>query len=143
MKKKSLIIAAIVFPALAALLLVTSMIVGSVQKIRRFDSIETRVKTSITANELQAWAVQILAKPMDASGAGVDVADLVPDRLKNLYDRPPSAIAHADRENRPGSVTIMWGGGFIGHCGFDLGSTNYDLGRGKEWQPGVYFWKTQ
>lgn len=143
MKRRKLILAASIFAGIAALLLITSEIVSGVMKIRRFDSIEARVKASITSDELQAWAVGILAKPLDASGGGVDVAALVPENLKNLYDRLPSAIANADREDRPGSVTILWGGGFIGHCGFDLGSTNYDLGRGEQWQPGVYFWKTQ
>ena len=62
--------------------------------------------------------------------------DLLTRRIARL-----GIFIHAATTNSPGSVMLMWGGGFIGHCGFEIGPTNFISYRdGHKWKDGVYFW---
>jgi hypothetical protein len=65
-----------------------------------------------------------------------------PAQLLALYRHPPYIQVQEANTNSPASVFLMWGGGFIGHCGFEIGATNFVSHRAnaRAWQPGVYFW---
>ena len=109
-----------------------------------FDHLEQNARKVITGSELQAWAVQILAQyPTPTNGQMdlrlSDLAAPLPKPLLGLYHRPPDIFVYETTTNDPGHVRLNWGGGLIGHCGFEIGPTNF-VGMGHPWQDGVYFW---
>jgi hypothetical protein len=117
------------------------------KKFIAFDNIERDAKRVITGAELQAWATNLLASisstttPIRVSGLGTNF----PSQLLNLNDgtRPYIYIHRESDTNFPPCVRLTWGGGMIGHCGFDIGPTNhvnYRYRYAREWQSGVYFW---
>lgn len=109
----------------------------------QFDHLEQRAKRRITGTQLQAWALNLLEQyPTTVTNDTPDVSDLgtnFPRQLLGLYHRTPY-IRINQYTNFESYVLLMWGGGMIGHCGFEIGSTNF-IGRGHAWQPGVYFWR--
>jgi hypothetical protein len=110
---------------------------------RAFDHIEQRAKKRITANELQAWATNLLAHPLTNLNPSVsELGTNFPKQLRSLYRHPPYIQVNEATTNYPAYVYLMWGGGLIGHCGFEIGPTNYVSYRShaRTWQPGVYFW---
>lgn len=120
---------------------------------RNFDTFEDRARNAVTGPELQAWATSLLARQpansnrnggqirLDVSGLGADF----PKQLLELFPGvSPRFYYEAGGEDHPGWITIDWGGGRMGHTGFDIGATNFTdqpKKRGHAWQPGVYFWK--
>ena len=112
--------------------------------IRSFNNLEQNARKVITGPELQAWAVQIVAQyPTPTNGQMdlrlSDLAAPLPKPLLGLYHRPPDIFVYETTTNDPGHVRLNWGGGLIGHCGFEIGPTNF-VGMGHPWQDGVYFW---
>ena len=108
-----------------------------------FDTIEHRTRKQITATELQTWATNLLALyPTNAipkvSGLGTNF----PRRLLTIWRSPPDIYIYAAETNSPASVRLVWGGGVIGHCGFEIGPTDFVSykSHARAWQPGVYFW---
>ena len=112
--------------------------------IRSFDHLEQNARKSITGSELQAWVVQVVAQyPAPTNGyMRVRRSELIaalPKPLSDLYHNPPDIFVYETATNSPGHVRLVWGGGMIGHCGFDIGPTNF-ISAGHRWQDGVYFW---
>ena len=112
--------------------------------IRSFDHLEQNARKVIAGSELQAWAVQVVAQyPAPTNGYMdlrlSDLAAPLPKPLLGLYHRPPDVYVYETAKDDPGHVRLIWGGGLMGHCGFEIGPTNF-VGRGHPWQPGVYFW---
>ena len=111
-----------------------------------FDHIEQHAKKRITGTELQQWAGQVLAR-QPASPEGYNLVRLseltvpLPSPLLSLYHNPPDIFVYDATNYPPGYIRLIWGGGMIGHCGFEIGPTNFVSSRSKhKWQDGVYFW---
>jgi hypothetical protein len=108
---------------------------------RSFDNLERNAKSVITAAELQAWAMKVVAQYPDSTKRlhRSDLKSDIPKPLLGLYHNPPDIFVYETTPDLPGHVRLIWGGGMIGHCGFELGPTNF-VARGHLWQDGVYFW---
>ena len=126
---------------LAALYLI---FIWPVQKVlRSFDNLESNARHVITGTQLQEWAVRLLTFPPTNSTPRVSqLGTNFPAQLLGLYRHPPYIYIQEAGTNSPGYVRLIWGSGFMGHCGFEIGSTNFVSYRPNEqaWQPGVYFW---
>lgn len=111
-----------------------------------FRHIEQHAKNAISATELQQWAENILShQPPPRSGDGlVRLSQLVaplPAPLLKVYHNPPDIFVFQSTGDTPGYIRLVWGGGMIGHCGFEIGPTNFVSSRQKtKWKDGVYFW---
>jgi hypothetical protein len=109
-----------------------------------FDHIEQHAKKVITAAELQAWATNLLTRyPTNSTPRVSELGTNFPPQLLGLYRHSPYVqISEEESTNNPACVYLMWGGGMIGHCGFEIGETNFVSYRShaRAWQPGVYFW---
>ena len=108
-----------------------------------FDNLERNAKRAVTGTQLQAWATGLLATaPTNTAPRVSELGTNFPAQLLSLYHRPPYILIQEANTNTPGSVYLMWGGGMIGHCGFEIGPTNFVSYRShaRAWQPGVYFW---
>jgi hypothetical protein len=107
---------------------------------RSFDHLEQNARKVIKGSELQAWAIQEVAQyPTDMHVRRSDLVAPLPKQLLSLYHNPPDIFVYETTTNYPGHVRLIWGGGMIGHKGFEIGPTNF-VGRGHPWQEGVYFW---
>lgn len=109
----------------------------------QFARIESRVKNHITGDQLQKWALTVLEQRTYEDH--ILLADLnppLPDALRDAFRSLPTVYAYPTDQNGPGYVRVIWGGGFIGHCGFDIGSADFsNKGRwSRKWQDGIYFW---
>lgn len=108
-----------------------------------FDHIERHARNEITGSELQKWALNLMRQyPKGTNLWPSKMGTNFPAPLLGLYHAPPSIMVYETTTNYPASVLLMWGGGVIGHCGFEIGSTNLVCRRdnARAWQPGVYFW---
>ena len=113
----------------------------------QFDHIEQHAKKVITGSGLQNWGTQILAEHPVNPGEYLilrssELRTPLPKSLLGLYRNPPTVFVYETTTNSPGYLMLMWGGGVIGHCGFEIGPTNFVSYRShtRAWQPGVYFW---
>ena len=99
---------------------------------------EKWAKRVVTGDEVQSWALKVLADPENKA-----LRTNYPAQLRDLYlgDLPQVMITD-NPKYPPASVDLVWG-----HhdwmAGFELGPTNFVRdGRGSEvheWQPGVYW----
>jgi hypothetical protein len=111
-----------------------------------FYHIEQHAREVITGAELQQWAEEILAQrpaPTDSDGVVTNRSELaspIPEGLFGLYHHPPDIFVHQATASSPGHVSLVWGGGLIGHCAFEIGPTNFVSDARHKWQDGVYFW---
>lgn len=111
-----------------------------------FNHIEQHTKKAISATELQHWAENILLhQPPSKNGDFlVHRSELVaplPAPLLKVYHNSPDIFVFPAMGDSPGYIRLMWGGGMIGHCGFEIGPTNFVSSRQRgKWQDGVYFW---
>lgn len=111
-----------------------------------FDHLERNARKVITPAALQAWATNLLAHPPATDTPKVsELGTNFPRQLLGLYHTPPYISIRHPSSNAPGSVFLMWGGGMIGHCGFEIGASNFLGFRGEQWQgyAGVNFWSDQ
>jgi len=109
----------------------------------QFARLERNARKVITPTQLQTWAVWLLAKsPTNTTPRVSELGTSFPSQLLGLYHLPPYIQIRESLTNSPGSVLLAWGGGLIGHCGFEIGPTNFVSYRehARAWQPGVYFW---
>ena len=137
MRRVHLIVAACVVVALYLLFVWPTQ-----TKFRSFDNLERNTKRVITGTELQTWATGLIAlTPTNATPRVSALGTNFPQRLLDLYHRPPYIEIQEMNANQPASVFLMWGGGMIGHCGFEIGPTNFVSYRSnaRAWQPGVLF----
>ncbi len=110
---------------------------------RSFDNLERNAKRVVTGAQLQAWATGLLAaSPTDTTPRVSQLGTNFPAQLLGLYRNPPYIQIQEGDTNSSASIYLMWGGGMIGHCGFEIGPTNFVSYRShaRAWQPGVYFW---
>jgi hypothetical protein len=115
--------------------------------IWQYDHLEQNARKVITGPELQAWATNVLAQYPTNDGPMESVLGTnFPQQLRGLDPKHGPGIVIYDgytkdgNTNSPRWISVHWGSGFLGHCGFEIGPTNFH-GAGHEWQPGVYFYK--
>lgn len=110
--------------------------------VRQFDHLEENARKVITASELQTWATNLLASyPATNDWFILRPAQLgtnFPAQLLGLAPRLGPCVAVYFLDDRPRSLRVWWGSGFLGSTGFEIGSTNF-VGDGHKWQDGVYF----
>lgn len=112
----------------------------------QFARLERNARKVITPTQLQDWAVNLIAtKPTNLTPSVSELATNFPAALLRLYYQPPYIRVQEVTTESPGSVLLMWGGGMIGNCGFEIGPTNFvsDRKTAREWQSGVFFWSTR
>jgi len=112
---------------------------------RSFDNFERNAKKVITGPELAAWGNAILEKyPTNGWLKVRDLGTNFPPQLRTLVAPelgPHIMVYEALETNQPPWVMISWGSGFLGHCGFEIGPTNFTGSRAHHrWTAGVYSW---
>jgi len=108
-----------------------------------FDNLERNAKRVITGTQLQQWAMGLLAsEPTNPTPKVADLGTNFPPQLLGLIRHRPYIQVQEANTNSPGSVLLVWGSGFLGHSGFEIGPTIFVSYRpnAQAWQPGVYFW---
>ncbi len=138
--KITLSLVALAIVCLAAVFLPTWRVFWS------FDHLEQHARKAITASELQTWATNLLSQYPSNATASVWPSKLgtnFPNQLLKLYHRPPNIFIFGPTADWPvPHLSVTWGGGFIGHTGFEVGPTNFPGWRATNtWAPGVYFFK--
>jgi hypothetical protein len=129
---------------LLALAAVCLLFLPTCRVVWQFDHLEQHAKKVITAAELQAWATNLLSRygtnAMD-SFYPAKLGTNFPGKLLKLYHNPPYIVVYGQGVGGDvPHVVLVWGGGFIGHAGFEIGPTNFPGLRGTNaWAPGVYF----
>ncbi|MCI0744711.1 MAG: hypothetical protein L0Y58_04820 [Verrucomicrobia subdivision 3 bacterium] len=139
------IVVFVIVTILGVLLLLAVIWAPFFKQLWSFGNIERKAKRVITGAELQSWATNLLASTntiaiWKVSNLGTN---FLPPQLLGVWHRPPYIFIYEPEGDRPGSVRLTWGGGLIGHCGFEIGPTNFVRYGAREWQPGVYFWSDQ
>jgi hypothetical protein len=137
-------------PALIATVLIVfgggAYLYRGCKPVWQFDTIEPRARRVITGAQLQSWATNFIAQHPTNAHVSFRMSELgtnFPLPLRNLAPRtgPNVVLYQWEDKERPPSVRIWWGSGFLGRTGFEIGPTNF-VGLGREWQqPGVYFFK--
>lgn len=107
-----------------------------------FGRIEHNAKKDVTPEALQMWATNLIAKYPE--GGHVRLSELgtnLPIGWRDVAPRfgPSVYVNPGHGDDYPSSVRVFWGSGFMGHCGFEIGPTNF-IGMGHAWSAGVYFW---
>jgi hypothetical protein len=121
------------------------VIYTSCKPVWQFDHFEKNARRAVTGTELQVWATNLLARHPEYGGVrrsefGADF----PKQLDRLAPKlgPMVYIQMPEDTNFPAYVQLSWGGGILGHLGFEVGPTNFTGFRSQRaWQPGVYFFK--
>lgn len=115
----------------------------------KFDHLEQNARKVITAAELQTWATNLLAECGTYSTTQLyQLRTNYPAKLRHLAPGGPdvsinevnSTNSPEDWTNRPSSISLVWGSGFLGHAGFEIGPTNFISSHGHAWALGVYFY---
>lgn len=92
---------------------------------------EKYAKHAVTGDQLQAWALKLLADPQNEQ-----LKTNYPGKLRQMVsDR--QMYVEIITNSSPHYVSIFWGG-VDWQAGFNVGSTNFVDG-GHKWQDGVYF----
>ena len=115
----------------------------SCRVIRSFDNFERNARKAISGAELAAWGNRVLAQyPTNAYPRVADLGTNFPAQLLKLAPKlGPRLVVYEADTNSPGWVMVYWGSGFLGHCGFEVGPTNFTGSKAHDrWYPGVYFW---
>jgi hypothetical protein len=118
---------------------------------RRFGYLEENARKVITPQELQAWALRLIADSHSYTNSAQfntirtnypsQLGKLVPGLGPDVNINEANSInSPLDWTNIPPSVSLIWGSGPLGHRGFIVGPTNLESG-GNQWAPGVYFFK--
>jgi hypothetical protein len=116
---------------------------------RSFDLLEQNAKAKITGTELQTWATNLLANHPPGHTTVAKLGTNFPQQLLGLYRHPPYVFIYESGTNQlgdvdPGWVRLVWGSGFMGHCGFEVGPAEFKSRRpGNMWQQGVYFYRNR
>lgn len=118
------------------------------QLYHSFDRIEGKLKTRITPEEIRSWGTNVLEEKRPGFSSYEELRTNLPASLRGVFKHPPRVVINESPTNENGQVehrwlTVWWGSGLLGHCGLEIGSTNF-LGSSKggdEWAQGVYFWK--
>ena len=117
------------------------------QLYRSFDRIEEKLKARITPEEIRRWGTNVLEENRSGFASYEELPTNMPDSLLRVFKHPPYVVINESPTNENGQVkhrwlTVWWGSGLLGHCGLEIGSTNFLGARvGDEWAGGVYFWK--
>jgi hypothetical protein len=109
----------------------------------QFDHLEGTVKRAISGTELQAWATNLLAQNLPGGAYPVSTLGTnFPPQLRGIAPRlrPYVMVRDSTDPDLPSYVEVLWGSGFLGSCGFQIGPTNFVGWQvTNEWQPGIYF----
>lgn len=118
-----------------------------------FDHIEQRARRRVTGAQLQQWAINLIGVYPPYFQERADVMGTnFPQPLLGLWRLEPLVFTFPATTNEdtllrqsqwvnPGYVRITWGAGMMGHCGFEVGPTNFVKASpyAHKWQDGVYF----
>jgi hypothetical protein len=140
-----------------ASILVPVLLIGSCRyNAWQFDHLEDRAKQVITAEELQAWATNILAQfPSYSSSQIHQLETNFPPKLISVCRGPAAcwisvqfhetsgSVSYSPTNWNPDYVMIIWSDKPSGDAAFEIGPTNFVCYRPEahEWAPGVYFYK--
>jgi len=109
---------------------------------RSFNNLERNARKVITGPELAAWGNDVLAKyPTNTTIHLRDLGTNFPPHLLKLAPEigPSIDVMVSDDMDAPHWVLVFWGSGVLGHCGFEIGPTNFTGDRAHHrWQDGVY-----
>jgi hypothetical protein len=110
---------------------------------RSFNNFERNARKTITAPELAAWGNEILSQyPTNTTLHLQDLGTNFPPKLRKLVAPqlgPHFVVCAPEDTNAPHWIMVYWGSGFLGHCGFEIGPTNFTGDRAHHrWQDGVY-----
>jgi hypothetical protein len=96
---------------------------------------EKWAKRVVTGNDLQAWALKVLADPQNKV-----LKTNYPAELRDMYPGDLPIVLVSGTNYPPASVCIAWGH-IDWMAGFEIGPTNFVCGHlnAHEWQPGVYW----
>lgn len=119
-----------------------------VRPVRRaaweIDHLEQNARKVVTGSELQKWATNLLTHPVpDGMATAEQFKTDFPPQLHGLFSQPAFIWIDKPTNDFPGKVWVVWGGGFVGDCGFEIGPTSFADPAGSHahaWQDGVYFW---
>jgi hypothetical protein len=127
------IVGALLGTVLIGFLMMTTWFWPFIQEGRLFANAEKYAKRAVTGNELQAWAIKVLADPENDA-----LKTNYPAQLRELYPGCSPRVMINTNPSLPNAyVNLFWDcGDWLG--GFDIGPTNF-ASSGHEWQPGVYF----
>jgi hypothetical protein len=139
---------AILFFMALVLIAVVLFVWPAYRVFRSFELIEPKAKAKITGTELQTWAINLLATHPPGLTTVERLGTNFPQQLLGLYRHEPWIIVYESTTNRddsvnPGWVRITWGGGYMGHSGFEIGPTNFTSYKreANAWHDGVYFYR--
>ena len=129
--------------AVFAMLFVAAMFFPAGRIFWQFGHLERNARKVTTPGELQAWATNLLNRYPSNAWESVRLSELgtnFPRKLLSLYDAPPYVqICGQTSDDDVPHVALVWGGGFIGHTGLEVGPTNFPGWRATNvWAPGVY-----
>jgi hypothetical protein len=145
---RTLFYAILIFMGVVAIVVVL-FVWPAYRLFRSFELLEQNARAKITGTELQSWATNLLAHHPPGYTTVERLGTNFPRQLIGLYRHQPSILIYESTTNKddsvnPGWVRVVWGSGFMGHTGFEIGPTNFrGYKRGNEWQEGVYFYKDQ
>ncbi len=136
----------VLFAVLAVGFIALGFLVYSFGPVWEFDHFfDNRAKKAASAVNLQAWATNLVAKyPAGTSFRISQSKTNVPPELLALAPRfgPQVFVFPPDGMNSNGWVGVVWGSGFLGAKGFEIGDSNYVSPDGaKELRQGVYFYE--
>lgn len=138
MIRKGLSIIALVF----LVYVIVSFYMGH-EEVSQYDHLEQNANKIITGSELQTWATNLLDSYPPTNTWFI----LTPSELGTNFPQQLLGIASHRLgpyisvyllKDRPRSLRLWWGSGFLGASGFEIGPTNF-VSNDREWQPGVYF----
>jgi len=110
--------------------------------IRSFDNFERNARIVITRPELAAWGNGVLAQyPTNTALHLRDLRTNFPPQLRKLAPElgPRIYVQVPEDTNAIHWLSVCWGSGFLGICGFEIGPTNFTEDRAHHrWQDGAY-----
>ena len=128
--------------------LIGTWVFYSYMPIWQFDHLEANARNVVTASELQSWATNLLTvNPEGTNLVQSNWGTNFPRQLFRLCPKVGLGVCvypawEANGEKGPGWVRVMWGSGYLGASGFEVGPTNFvSTQPGRAWAPGVYFFR--
>ena len=128
------------------LALVAATMVGCGQGyVKQTERFAAQIKSTVNAEELQAWATNLIAKtPLKNGDTSVNPkATGIPKGLLGLSNQEPDVWV--SRNGGDVNIVVGYGNGDLGHLGLYVGNKSFKVESDQQiyvvpWQPGIYFW---
>lgn len=113
--------------------------------VERTEQFSKRVKSVVSADELQAWATNAIANTPAKDNRDISVnpkATGIPKGLLGFSDYPPDVDISRDAND---AYVIVSYGDVLDHMGLYVGDKSFKAESDEQiyvvqWQPGIYFW---